>query len=199
MIDLAVTFAEEPQLVRQMLAELLDDFRDGSLVPLPHRIFALPDATSAFRYMAQAKHVGKVVIAHDSAAAVESTRLIRPDGTYLITGGLGALGLHVARWLVERGGRHLVLVGRSAPSPRAAHVVEGLRQAGAQVVTVQADIGRGSDAARVLRDAVAALPALRGIIHAAGVLDDGVLLHQDGDASAMSWHPSCEARGTSTP
>ncbi|HTN90264.1 MAG TPA: beta-ketoacyl reductase, partial [Sorangium sp.] len=104
---------------------------------------------------------------------------LRPDATYLVTGGLGALGLEVARWMVEGGARHLVLVGRSAPRPEAEAAVTALREAGAAVLVLQADASRRGDLARVLDASARQLPPLRGVIHAAGVLDDGVLLQQD--------------------
>ncbi len=103
---------------------------------------------------------------------------LRPDATYLIAGGLGALGLRVARWLVGGGARHLVLTGRRAPSAAAAEVIAGLERSGARVRAVQADVARAEDVARLLSD-VAGLPPLAGLVHAAGVLDDGVLLRLD--------------------
>ena len=66
--------------------------------------FQLTEAEAAFRFMAQARHVGKLVLV--------PPRTVRADGTVLITGGLGALGAHVARWVVGRGAKHVVLAGR---------------------------------------------------------------------------------------
>src|SRR5581483_446136 len=106
---------------------------------------------------------------------------VRADATYLITGGLGALGQVVAEWLVEQGARSLVLVGRGAPSARAAATVERLRAAGARVTIAQADVSRAEAGEALLREIGRTLPPLRGIVHAAGVLDDGVLLRQDWD------------------
>ncbi|MEP1079780.1 thioester reductase domain-containing protein [Leptolyngbya sp. PL-A3] len=106
------------------------------------------------------------------------TTPVRSDATYLVTGGLGALGLQVARWLVEQGARHLVLTGRQVASPHAQGTLEQLAQAGANVVVVQADVSSEADVARVMATITATLPPLRGVIHAAGVLDDGILLQQ---------------------
>ncbi|MGF1481204.1 MAG: thioester reductase domain-containing protein [Cyanophyceae cyanobacterium] len=101
----------------------------------------------------------------------------RSDGTYLITGGLGALGLRVARWLVERGVQHLVLTSRRGASPSVQEVLNQLR--GAEVRVVQADVSDRSDMNALFDEMQTSLPPLRGVIHAAGVLDDGILLHQD--------------------
>jgi NAD(P)-dependent dehydrogenase (short-subunit alcohol dehydrogenase family)/acyl carrier protein len=103
----------------------------------------------------------------------------RPDATYLITGGMGGLGLEVARWLVEQGARHLVLVGRRAPSDSTSERVRALEQAGARVTLASADVSREAEVARLLQQLDAESPPLRGIVHAAGVLSDGALLQQD--------------------
>jgi NAD(P)-dependent dehydrogenase (short-subunit alcohol dehydrogenase family)/acyl carrier protein len=104
---------------------------------------------------------------------------IRSDATYLITGGLGGLGLETARWLVERGARALVLVGRRAPSASASEAVRALEGAGVRVSVASVDVSREEAVSALLRRMDAELPPLRGIIHAAGVLDDGALLKQD--------------------
>ena len=106
---------------------------------------------------------------------------IRPDATYLVTGGLGALGLKTAQWLVDRGARHLVLTGRSAPSSAASADLDRLRSAGATVETVRADVSKAADVERLLASIAATGFALKGIVHAAGVLDDGVALQQTRD------------------
>jgi acyl transferase domain-containing protein/acyl carrier protein len=115
---------------------------------------------------------------------------LRPDGSYLITGGMGALGLAVARWMVERGARHLVLTGRRGAAGRATEeALEGLRRSGADVRGVRADVSKPDDVARVLSELEATMPPLAGIIHAAGVLEDGVLLGQGLDAFSRVMAP----------
>jgi thioester reductase-like protein len=101
------------------------------------------------------------------------------DGTYLITGGLGALGLRIARWMVEQGARQLVLTSRRGASSEAQETLSQLEQAGAKILVAQADVSNEGDVVRVLEAIEASMPPLRGIIHAAGVLDDGILLQQD--------------------
>jgi acyl transferase domain-containing protein len=105
----------------------------------------------------------------------------RGDATYLETGGLGALGLQTAEWLVDRGARHLVLTGRSAPRAAAAAVIDRWRSAGVTIETVQADIAKRTDVERVLASIAAGGFALKGIVHSAGVLDDGVAMQQTWD------------------
>lgn len=103
---------------------------------------------------------------------------IRSDGTYLITGGLSGLGLLVARWLVRKGARHLVLMGRNRPSQVAQDAIIEFEDKGVQVVVIQADVSQRADVEKMLAKIAESMPPLRGVIHSAGVLDDGVLLQQ---------------------
>lgn len=102
------------------------------------------------------------------------------QGTYLITGGLGGLGFHVAKWLVaEKGLRHLMLMSRRPPSPERAAAIDQLRQQGAHIVIAEADVADFDALQAALKPARAELPPLTGVIHAAGVIDDGVLTQLD--------------------
>jgi len=101
-----------------------------------------------------------------------------PRGVYLVTGGLGALGLRFASWLAERGARHLVLCGRSAPGPDAQAVVDALRAQGVEVDVASLDVADHA-AVEALIARIAAKRPLKGILHAAGVLDEGVLVRQN--------------------
>ena len=104
---------------------------------------------------------------------------LQSDGTYLITGGLGSLGLRVAQWMVEQGARHLVLTGRRGASTQAQELLSKLEQAGARVLAIRVNVANQEDMVRVLEEINASWPRLRGIVHAAGVLDDGILLQQN--------------------
>jgi acyl transferase domain-containing protein/acyl carrier protein len=96
-------------------------------------------------------------------------------GSYLITGGLGGLGLTAARWLVASGARHVLLLGRNDPSDQAREAIRAMTDAGAEVQTRRADVARAADVEDALAYLGAHMPALRGIIHAAGVLEDRTL------------------------
>jgi thioester reductase-like protein len=93
----------------------------------------------------------------------------RSDGAYLITGGLGALGLKVAQWMVEQGARHLVLTTRRGASNEVQETLNQLEDSGARVLTIQADVTNSGDMDKVLEAIEALMPPLRGIVHAAGV------------------------------
>ncbi len=92
------------------------------------------------------------------------------SGSYLITGGTGALGLSIAQWLVEKGCKHLVLISRSQPSEQAQLKINSLQKQGAEVVVTQADVSVQEDMERVFKQVEEAIPPLKGVIHAAGVI-----------------------------
>lgn len=193
-IDLIPMFTEQPEFCGTMLRELMQYFEDGSLTTLDHTVFPISEVESAFRYMAQAKHIGKIVVSMQEqevliASASGESAPFRAHGTYLLTGGLGGLGLTVADWMVRRGARHLVLMGRSSPSPEARAAVDAMEAAGAQIMIALADVTQEEQVAGVLADIKESMPPLRGIIHAAGVLDDGILLQQNQERFARVMAP----------
>jgi acyl transferase domain-containing protein len=175
-IDLNAMRIEQPAATAALFDGVMAAIEAGTLGPLPRQCFPLERAADAFRYMAMARHVGKVVLTQvDHAAA--SLDSIDERASYLVTGGLSGLGLLTAQLLVERGARHLWLVGRRAPTPEALRALDELRARGAQVSTLQADIARPDEVRRVLADIAPETP-LRGIVHSAGLLEDGALMQQ---------------------
>jgi acyl transferase domain-containing protein/acyl carrier protein len=188
-IDLWRMFGERPLLCRRLLAEVMQLFADGQLQPLPLESFSIAEAADAFRHMAQAKHIGKVVLRVKdepvmlaaSSKAAQPTDSLSSDACYLISGGLGGLGLEVAHWLVARGAHQLVLLSRSGPqSDIHTAALARLEQAGAQVLALAADVADPEALQRVLAQIQPPhWGPLRGVVHAAGVLDDGILLRLD--------------------
>lgn len=204
-INLATTFQETPGLLGGLLADLLKEFEEGRLKPLPLKVFPIAEVTQAFRYMAQARHIGKIVVSHAGAAnggPAGSGTLSRrntgfnADGCYWITGGLAGIGLLVTRWIVEQGARHVVVTARSEPSEQALEAIRRMEQKGAEVVVARGDVSDRSYMDEVFSKFGRSLPPLRGIIHCAGAWDDGILLHQSWERFqkvfaakvAGSWH-----------
>ncbi|MBE9080311.1 SDR family NAD(P)-dependent oxidoreductase, partial [Romeria aff. gracilis LEGE 07310] len=188
-IDLVQITQQQPQRIQAMLSDLMPQFQTGQLTPLPHRTFASDRAVEAFRWMQQAKHIGKVVIAPEPPA-------VGWQGTYLVTGGLGALGLQVAQWLAQQGVQQLLLIGRNSPTSVAKSVIEQIEQAGTPVAVAQADVSNRTALAELLQPYRQGPYPLRGIIHAAGLIDDATLPHQSWEKFARvmaakvqgSWH-----------
>lgn len=165
-------------IVQPMLASLRAWLAAGELTPLPTREFGFAEVSDAFRFMAQARQIGKLVLRAPRAAAAPdpAAPFVRDDATYLITGGTGAVGVRTARWLVESGARNIVLTARHAPGAAALPIIEVCRSTGATIHVRAADSGDPDAMAAVLSEIGTSMPPLRGIVHAAGVVDDGVLL-----------------------
>ncbi|MGB5212138.1 MAG: SDR family NAD(P)-dependent oxidoreductase, partial [Anderseniella sp.] len=104
---------------------------------------------------------------------------VRSDATYLITGGLGMLGRSVAKWLIGKGAKHLVLTGRNATSRIAQDLFSAAEVNNAEIRVVAADISTEEDVRRLMHTISDQLPPLRGVVHSAGVLDDGILAQLD--------------------
>jgi acyl transferase domain-containing protein/NADPH:quinone reductase-like Zn-dependent oxidoreductase/acyl carrier protein len=191
-IDLDRLWAARPALAAESFQRVMRWLRDGSVRPLPYRAFAVAQAQDAFRWMARARHVGKVVLrmappSADPPAPRGEGRAgwsgrPRPDATYLITGGLGGFGMATARWLVEQGARRLVLVSLSgAAGAEAGQALQALEQTGAQVLVRQADVCDPDQLAAVLEEVRRTMPPLRGVFHATMFQDEALLLLQDGE------------------
>lgn len=164
--DLLEVSRREPDLIATLFAQLKQQFIEGKLQPLPHKVFPITQANAAFRYMARAKHTGKVVI-----STPVGNQIVKAEGSYLITGGWGALGLEVARWLAAEGAKHLILLGRSQPVPSARQVITELEREGITVDVIPIDIADYEAVQKIVDN----FSTLKGIVHAAGVLDDGLL------------------------
>ncbi len=176
-IDLGHALA--PQNAKPILRSLRRLIDAKKLPSLPSRVFTLADATHAFRYITQARQIGKIVLSVKGTqpaltpAPPAITIQFKSDAAYLIAGGLGGFGMALAHWLVKNGARHLILASRSGASTTEALAgVSKLQDAGAKVSVLQADITRPAEVAAMLAAAGTAHPPLRGIFHTAMVLDD---------------------------
>ena len=181
-IDLSSMLVDDSTLPVSLLRRIFTDLEALTIHPLPHRIFPVSRLKEAFRTMAQGRHIGKLVISfQDSWIPVyplpaPPVPLFSEQASYLITGGFGGFGLVMANWICEQGGKYLILASRrGATTPAAQQAVRELEEKGAEVMAVAVDV---SDAAQV-DDLVACInqemPVLRGIFHAAMVIDDGIV------------------------
>jgi thioester reductase-like protein len=176
-IDLAQHLTSKPRYVATMFEELARRFEEGDYRPLPCTVFPITEVVDAFRFMAQGKHVGKNVLSFTApeipvAPCNEDGRLLKSDATYLITGGGGGFGWDIAKWMVSEGARHLALMSRSGPRGEIAEELADLRASGVTVLDLRADVTDADDVQRAIDKVTRELPPLRGIVHAAMVLDD---------------------------
>ncbi|MEY2833456.1 MAG: hypothetical protein RLZZ574_2715, partial [Cyanobacteriota bacterium] len=186
-VDLWQITQDKPELIQQMLRELYSKLNQRSqfiaetFKPLPHTVFTQEQTIAAFRYMQQGKHQGKIIIAMNSRGHTRITPSHKTyTGTYLITGGMGAIGLQIAQWLVTKGVTNIVLLGRNDIKPELETSLKKIQDK-AQVKLIKADIANTDQLAQVLIQIESELPPLRGVVHCAGVISDRTITQQD-------WH-----------
>jgi len=173
-VDLGQVAIDTPEVLGELLRDTVAAVERGELKPLPVELFSFRDAPSAYRHMAQALHIGKIVLRQNTCGARIAGR-----ATYLIAGGFGGLGLRLARWLVERGAKNIALLGRGGTNAQANELISWAEAQGARIVGFRGDISRRADVKSVLSEIAVRMPPLRGILHAAAVLDDGILTRQE--------------------
>ncbi|OBK63008.1 polyketide synthase [Mycobacterium colombiense] len=167
-----------PDRTAAMLAEIVGLLAEGVVKPLPLKTFDVRCASAAYRYVSQARHIGKVALTVGSGPGevLSGCGGGLAGASVVITGGTGMAGSALARHLVDRYRvAHVVLVSRTgAQAAGVAELVAGLQEAGAQVSVVACDVADPDAASAMLAQIPAQYP-LRGIVHAAGILDDGLI------------------------
>jgi NADPH:quinone reductase-like Zn-dependent oxidoreductase/acyl carrier protein len=167
------TIMADPEHIHRLLAEVSDGLAECVWAPLPAEIYPLAEAKTAFRRMQQARHIGKIVL--------QMPKPLQPRGdrSYLITGGLGAIGLHTAAYLAQLGAGDIVLTSRRAPDADAQQAIADIMERHrCRIHTFAADVGDEAQVAELLARIRAELPPLAGVAHLAGVLDDALLPQQ---------------------
>lgn len=195
-VDLALLTLTDPDKVRVLLETVFRQMADG-LLPMPETThYPVTDAATAIRVMGAAEHTGKLVLdvprAANTAAAVvppEATVPFRGDGAYVITGGLGGLGLFLAEKLAASGCGRIVLNGRSAPTPAAQRVIDRIRNGGTEIEVSLGDISVAATAERAVSAATATGLPLRGVLHAAAVVEDATLPSITDELVRRDWAP----------
>ncbi len=177
-VDLDELLAHDPDFVRGMMQEIAALFRAGSLQPLTHRIFAAADVGSAFRLMQASEHLGKIVVTPPRSARLDVTEAefhARP-GLYLIVGGTTGLGFATAKWLAERGATTVALLSRRGQvDAELEPAVAPMQAAGVTVVALPLDVRDAASVEATVNRLVAEHGPVRGLIHAAVHLDDGLI------------------------
>ncbi|HYO51974.1 SDR family NAD(P)-dependent oxidoreductase [Archangium sp.] len=185
-VDLPDLASRRVDRLQELWREVIAAIEAGQLPPPSAQVVPVSRMAEALRQPGADARVGESVLAMKDpeariVAPAADVRRLRAHGTYLITGGLGPVGLSLARWMVEQGARHLVLVSHGAETallPAQQEAVAALETAEARVVVAWADLSDRPALARVLDDITARMPPLRGVVHAAGVVAEGMILEQ---------------------
>ncbi|HEY3995569.1 MAG TPA: sulfolipid-1 biosynthesis phthioceranic/hydroxyphthioceranic acid synthase [Mycobacterium sp.] len=194
-VDLGLMSVTHPSQVAELLSTVYRLTADGVL-PMPHSThYPLADAATAIRVMSAAEHTGKLVLdiarAGKSGAVLppDQVRVFRADGSYIITGGLGGIGLFLAEKLAAAGCGRIVLNSRSAPSQRAQETIELVGAIGSDIVVECGDIAQADTAERLVAAATATGLPVRGVLHAAAVLEDATLTGITDELLESCWAP----------
>lgn len=163
----------------KLIADVKNAFAIGCFGPVPVKAFTADRAADAFQFMARSQHVGKVVLNFtDTIAPVIPVDVrngaIRSDGSYLVTGGTSGFGLEIAKWLASQGAGELVLVSRSGSSAETDAATAEMMAYGSRVRVLAVDVSSEPLVAELIESFDEQLP-LRGIFHAAVVLEDGFI------------------------
>eukprot|EP00913_Durusdinium_trenchii_P021304 g20017.t1 len=180
-IDADQLLVNLPAVTKKIFAEIGKLFQTGELAPLPYRAFGFDEIGSAFRLMQNAGHIGKIVIRPPvSGRDRVATGLSRPvgfsgDGVFLVAGGIGGFGLVAAEWLVAKGAKRIALCSRrGVADEQTALAVEKWAGLGVTASVHACDITDRGQLSALLSELRKAGP-IKGVIHAAMVLDDALL------------------------
>lgn len=194
-LDLALMSLSHPQRVGGLLRTVYQLTADGELPPAKHTDYPLADAATALQVMSAAQHTGNLLLdvprtGHSNAVVPpEQARTFRGDGAYVITGGLGGLGLFFAEKLAAAGCGRIVVTSRSQPTLQALETIEMIRELGGDVVVQCGDIADPGTAQRLVAAATATGLPVRGVLHAAAVVEDATLTDITDELIERAWAP----------
>ncbi len=182
-VDLAALIEEKPRFAASMLATVIESIATGDWAPLPVQRFPATEPAQAFQFMAQGRHIGKLVLEFAGTQDVcvlpprsgSESALFRRDATYLLTGGFGGVGAAVAEWMAENGAGHLVLASRRQPGPAEEQVLRRIGSKGATVEHRRTDLLDASQLRRLIGEVSDAKRPMRGVMHMAAVIDDALV------------------------
>jgi hypothetical protein len=177
-VDLTVVAAERPKIMKRLLSDVFELMAKGLARPIsPITIFPISDIEVAFRTLQSGKIMGKIVIVprpDDQVRAVpaKTKQLLRPDCTYIIIGGTGGLGRSMTRWMIEKGARYIVLVSRSGnATSKVSELIEEAKSLESNVEVRPCDVSNKGEVEELVSKGISGMPAVRGVVHAAMVLD----------------------------
>ncbi|MBV8787297.1 MAG: type I polyketide synthase, partial [Mycobacterium sp.] len=194
-VDLTLTAASHPKRITDLLSTVYNLVAAGEL-PLPEGTrYPLADAAAAVRAMSAVEHTGKLVLdvprAGQTSVVVppEQAKPFRRDGSYLVSGGLGGIGLYLAEQMAAAGCGRIVLSSRSQPNPKALEAIQHMRATGTDIQVECGDITEVGTAARLVAAATATGLPLRGVLHAAAVFENAMLANMTDELIDRNWAP----------
>ncbi|MGY4708718.1 sulfolipid-1 biosynthesis phthioceranic/hydroxyphthioceranic acid synthase [Mycolicibacterium sp. CBM1] len=194
-VDLALMASTHPEQIRELLDTVYRLTAEGVLPQPETTHYPLADAATAIRVMGAAEHTGKLLLSvpkvgHSSVVVPpEQAKVFRRDGSYIVTGGLGGLGLFLASKMAAAGCGRIVLNSRSEPKADALEEIDRMRAAGTEVEVVSGDIALSETVDRLVATATATGLQVRGVLHAAAVVEDAILTNISDELIDRDWAP----------
>ncbi|HQC76312.1 MAG TPA: sulfolipid-1 biosynthesis phthioceranic/hydroxyphthioceranic acid synthase [Mycobacterium sp.] len=194
-VDLALMCTTHPERIRELLDTVYRLTAEGYLPQPETTHYPLADAATAIRVMGAAEHTGKLILSvprvgHSTVVVPpQQAQVFRPDGAYIVTGGLGGLGLFLANKMAEGGAGRIILNSRSAPKGKALDTLMRMRALGTEVEVVNGDIAEAATVDRLVAEATASGLAIRGVLHAAAVVEDAILTNISDELVERDWAP----------
>lgn len=194
-VDLALMCATHPEQIRELLDTVYRLTAEGVLPQPETTHYPLAEAATAIRVMGAAEHTGKLLLSmprvgHTSVVVPQTeAHVFRGDGSYIISGGLGGLGLFLASKMAAAGCGRIVLNSRSQPKPEALEAIERMRAGGTDVEVVTGDIAESDTVDALVATATATGLPVRGVLHAAAVVEDAILTNITDDLVERDWDP----------
>jgi acyl transferase domain-containing protein/surfactin synthase thioesterase subunit/acyl carrier protein len=171
---------------------LIDVRSESDIGPMAEALAAeliAPDGESQIALAADGGRSVARLVRQTLATLPERPPRVRPDATYLIAGGLGMLGTSTAKWLIQQGAKHILLSGRSASPDRLVALFSAAERSDADIRAAALDISREDEVEQLFRTVLDGLPPLKGVVHSAGILDDGILARLSWERFAPLFEP----------
>ncbi|MCK4991026.1 MAG: SDR family NAD(P)-dependent oxidoreductase, partial [Bacteroidales bacterium] len=191
-VDVDRLFKQKEQFSGELFHESIDFFVENKFPAHPSQVFPISEIKDAFQYMAAARHIGKIIISMEGEVQIAPPKqiLFRDNASYLLTGGCSGFGLAVADWMTTKGAKHLVLMSRTGPkTDDEKMLIDKMREQGVNVMIAKGDVSIREDVERIMLEVKSTMPSLKGIQHAAMVLDDGGIPEIDYDRYLKVFKP----------
>ncbi|MCK5347145.1 MAG: SDR family NAD(P)-dependent oxidoreductase, partial [Candidatus Heimdallarchaeota archaeon] len=178
-VDIDRLLLQKTELAGEQFKELIELFNNKTFNAHPYHEYSISNVSDAFLFLSQSRHIGKVVVSMDEKeinVSPASSMEFKNEGSYLIIGGCSGLGLAIAEWMSKKGAGNLVLMSRSgAKNEEDKQKIKNIEDSGTGVAVVTGDVSDEADIKKVIKQIKDDMPALKGVIHSALVLDDAPL------------------------
>ena len=192
-VDVKLLIQERPALCKQLLSEVMALFQQGKLEPISFNAYPIAELATALRHAQEDTHRGQVVvqIGNEEVMVLPPKKIsFAENATYLVTGGASGFGLWIAKWLVEKGAKHLVLLSRSGcKSEQDRMMIAEMESNGVEVNLMNVDITNDKDIDMIINIVRDSMPPLKGIVHSAAVLQDATLANMSQERFMRVFNP----------